>query len=225
MVTEHLGLEVRLRDDSGKQACRKSRNAGFIPGVVYGLGESPMAVEVDFKDFERARKAGGEHSVIDLKISGGKSESPVPVIVRDEQFHPSRGHLLHVDFYRVSLTQEITSRVPLETFGEPEGQNLGGILEHTLRELEVRCLPDYLPEKIEIDVSSLKIGDSVYVRDIAPPEGVEVLDDPAMMAVAVIPPRIEEEEAVEEAEEAPEPERVGEEKAGEEEEEAEEKKE
>ncbi len=209
---EHLGLEARRRKGAGKQACKSARKSGFIPGVVYGLGEKPVAVEVASRDFEKARKSGGEHSVIDLKIAGdGDSMDIFPVIVRDEQFHPAKGGLLHVDFYRVSLTQEITSQVPLETFGEPEGIKFGGILEHNLRELEVRCLPDALPEKIEIDVSALKIGDSIHVRDIPPPEGVEILDGQDMIVVAVIPPRVEE-EVVEEVEEALEPERVGEEK-------------
>lgn len=215
---EHLMLEVKKRDNSGKQACRKIRKSGFVPAVVYGLEEEPMPIEVAFGDIESARRAGGEHAVIDLKItSGGDDERTVPVIVRAEQFHPARGELLHVDFYRVNLKKEITSEVPLESFGEPAGHKFGGILEHSLRELEVKCLPDKLPEKIEVDVSSLNIGDSLHVSDITAPEGVEILNEPEMMVLSLIPPRLEEEAEVEEAaEEGAEPEVITEKKEAEE---------
>jgi large subunit ribosomal protein L25 len=192
---EHIKLEVKKREKSGKQACKKIRKSGFVPAVVYGLEQDSVAVEVSAGDFEGARRAGGEHSVMDLEIltSGGTPEK-VPVIVRGEQFHPVRGDILHIDFYRVSLTKEITSEIPLESFGEPEGHKFGGILEHSLRELEVKCLPDLLPEKIEIDVSTLNIGDSVHVKDLVAPEGVEILNDPEMIILSLIPPRLEEEE-------------------------------
>ncbi len=218
---EHMKLDVNKRENSGKQACRKIRKSGFVPAVVYGLEEEPMPVEVAFGDIESARRSGGEHAVIDLKVKSGEGEEmTVPVIVRDEQFHPVRGELLHVDFYRVSLTKEITSEVPLETYGEPAGLQFGGILEHSLRELEVKCLPDRLPEKIELDVSALNIGDSLHVSDITAPEGVEVLNDSDMMVVSLIPPRMEEEEeAEEEVEEGAEPEVITEKKEEEEQEE------
>ncbi len=222
---EHIKLEVKKRENSGKQACKKIRKSGFVPAVVYGLEQDSVAVAVSARDFEGARRAGGEHSVMDLEIltSGGEPEK-VPVIVRGEQFHPVRGDLLHVDFYRVSLTKEITSEVPLESFGEPEGHKFGGILEHSLRELEVKCLPDLLPEKIEIDVSALNIGDSVHVRDIAAPEGVEILNDPDMIVLSLIPPRLEEEKEEEEAAETEEPEVITEKKEEEDQEGGKEKK-
>lgn len=216
-----MELEVNKRENSGKQACRKIRKSGFVPAVVYGLEEEPMPVEVAFGDIESARRSGGEHAVIDLKVKSGEDDSmTVPVIVRDEQFHPVRGELLHVDFYRVSLTKEITSEVPLETYGEPAGLQFGGILEHSLRELEVKCLPGRLPEKFELDVSALNIGDSLHVSDITIPEGVEILNETDMMVVSLIPPRMEEEEEVEEeAEEGAEPEVITEKKEEEEEQE------
>ena len=215
---EHMKLEVKKRDNSGTQVCRKIRKSGFVPAVVYGLEEEPMPVEVAFGDIESARRSGGEHAVIDLKImSGENDERVVPVIVRDEQFHPVRGELMHVDFYRVNLNKEITSEVPLETFGEPAGLQFGGILEHSLRDLEVRCLPDKLPEKIELDVSALNIGDSLHVSDITAPEGVEILNELDMMVVSLIPPRMEEEPEAEEAvEEGAEPEVITEKKEAEE---------
>ncbi len=218
---EHMKLEVNKRENSGKQACRKIRKSGFVPAVVYGLEEEPMPVEVSFGDIESARRSGGEHAVIDLMVKSGESgEKTVPVIVRDEQFHPVKGELLHIDFYRVSLTKEITSEVPLETYGEPAGFQFGGILEHSLRELEVKCLPDRLPEKIELDVSALNIGDSLHVSDITALEGVEILNEEDMMVVSLIPPRMEEEEEVEEeAEEGVEPEVITEKKEEEEEQE------
>ncbi len=216
---EHMKLEVNKRENSGKQACRKIRKSGFVPAVVYGLDEEPLPVEVAFGDIESARRSGGEHAVIDLKVkSGEEEEKTVPVIVRDEQFHPIRGELLHLDFYRVSLTKEITSEVPLETYGEPAGFQFGGILEHSLRDLEVKCLPDRLPEKIELDVSALNIGDSLHVSDITALEGVEILNEDDMMVVSLIPPRMEEEaEVEEEAEEGAEPEVITEKKEEEEE--------
>ncbi len=222
---EHLALEVKKREGTGTQVCKKIRKAGRVPGVVYGLDQDPVSVEVLFGDIESARRAGGEHAVIDLKIVSGEDEQTVPVILRAEQFHPVKGELVHLDFYRVSLTKEITSEVPLESFGDPAGLKFGGILEHMLRELEVKCLPDRLPEKIEIDVSALNINDSIHVKDIPAPEGVEILTDPEMVAISLIPPRLEEEPEEEAPAAAEGPEVITEKKAEEQEEGEEEKKE
>ncbi len=223
---EHLQLEVRKREESGTRVCRRIRRAGLVPAVVYGLEQEPLPVEVSEGDIGSARRAGGEHLVIDLKISEGDgAERTVPVIIRDEQFHPVRGKLLHVDFYRVSMTRKITSEVPVETTGEPAGINFGGILEHAIRDVEVECFPDSLPENIEIDVSDLNIGDSLTVGDLRTPEGVEILTDPEQIVVSVMPPAAEEEEeeAAEEEEEAAEPEVITEKKKEEEPEEGGEK--
>lgn len=199
-----LILEAEARDGTGKGIVRKLRREGFIPAVLYGLKQKPESLKVKEEDFEEVKRGGAEHAVIEIKV--GES-AKTPAVVKEEQFDRVSGGLLHVDFCRVSLTEKLKFFVPVVTTGESAGVKVGGVLEHILREIEVECLPDKMPENIEIDVTDLEIGDSVHIRDIDSPEGVEIVTDGSRGVISVMAPRVVEEEEV--AEEAVEPELVG----------------
>ena len=124
-----------------------------------------------------------------MKVKGdAKKEKDKTVIIKEMQHHPLTGDILHVDFNQISLTQTIKVSVPLAVKGEAVGVKEGGVLEHVLWELEVECLPREIPEKIEVEVSGLKINDSLFVKDIVVPKGIKVLNDPELIAISVKPP-------------------------------------
>ena len=200
---ERLTLEGKVREKVGKGIARKLRREGFIPAILYGIDKGVVPLQVKEKDFEKVRSAGGEHAVIELKVGDSINHT----IVREEQFDPVFRKLLHIDFYRGKLTEKMTFSVPIVTVGESAGEKEGGVLEHVLREIEVECLPDKIPESIEVDVTNLEIGNLVHVREISAPEGAEIVTEGDRVVVSVVAPRVVEEEV---AEEVAEPELVGE---------------
>lgn len=138
-------------------------------------------------------------------------------MIKDMQKNAITGAILHVDFVKVSMSEEIHATIPVTVTGEAAGVKVGGVLQHPMRELNVKCLPGNMPEHFEVDVTELNIGDSLHVRDLAAIEGVEILNDPEDILVSIVPPAKEEEVApVEEAEEMAEPEVIGEKKEEEE---------
>ena len=212
-------IEVQIREGLGKGAARALRRKGLIPGIVYGHNFGPIPVQVELEEIKRLLHYESIESMLIRMRLNGREET---VMIKEIQRHPVTYDILHVDFHRVSLTEEVTTRVPVELVGESVGVKEGGILEFPLRELEIRCLPTEIPEHITVDVSQMKIGDSIRVGDLELKEGVTVLDDPDTVIVLIAAPVVREEieEAEEEAEEAEEaePELIGEEKEEEEEE-------
>ena len=210
---EHLILETEIREEAGKGPARRLRREGCIPAVLYGLKQETVSLKVKEKDFEFILRSGGENAVIDLKGTG--SGDSTSVVIKDRQFDHVWGKLRHIDFYRVSLTEKLSAEVPVVTIGESAGEKEGGTLEHILREVTVECLPDRIPENIEVDVTALEIGHSIHARELSAPEDVEIITEPDRVVISVIAPRVVEEEVA--AEEAAEPELVGEKKEAEEE--------
>ena len=212
-------IEVQIREGLGKGAARALRRKGLVPGIVYGHNFGPIPVQVELEEIKRLLHYESIESMLIRMRLNGREET---VMIKEIQRHPVTYDILHVDFHRVSLTEEVTTRVPVELVGESVGVKEGGILEFPLRELEIRCLPTEIPEHITVDVSQMKIGDSIRVGDLELKEGVTVLDDPDTVIVLIAAPVVREEieEAEEEAEEAEEaePELIGEEKEEEEEE-------
>jgi large subunit ribosomal protein L25 len=205
------------RQRTGKGPARAARREGRIPAVLYGHGEESLALSIDAHTFDRLlHEVSVENTLIDLQLDGG---SPVKVLVREVQRHPYRNAILHVDFFHVSMQEKITLQVPVTLTGNPLGVRLhGGILDHAMRDIEVLCLPSDIPERIEIDVGNLDIGDAVRISDVMVPN-VQVLGDPDAVVVSVVPPTVMEEVAVEApAVEGAEPEVIAKGKEGEEEE-------
>ena len=190
-----VSLSVEDRAGRGKGEARRLRAAGRMPAVVYGRGQESRAVSVDPAALSKLLHAShsGVNTLIDLKL--GDSESVV--LVRDIQKDPVSGRWIHADLYLVDLTRAIEVQVPLHLVGKPAGIELGGILDHPLREVTVECLPRAIPDSIDVDVSALGVGDSIHVRDLALPEGARILSDPDLAVASVVLPKAEEEKPVE----------------------------
>lgn len=197
-------LDAIKRETRGKNEAIRLRAAGQIPGVVYGGQGEAVAVSVDPKALSRILHSGsGANTLIDLALPG---EAAVRVLVKEYQLEPVHHHLLHADFYRISLDKTITVTVSIILKGEPRGvKRDGGILDFPHREVDVECLPNDIPDSLDIDVSELLIGQGVHLRDLAAGAKWTPISDPDMLLVHVVPPRTEE-AATTEAAATPEPE-------------------
>jgi large subunit ribosomal protein L25 len=212
--------EVRLkaarREGTGKGAARKARAAGQVPAIVYGRGMEPASIVVDRREFVTAlHTEAGMNVLLDLEIGNETTLA----LTRELQRDPVRGTLLHADFVKVDRTQEVELEVPVQLSGDARGAHEGGVLEHQLFTLHVRCLPTDVPEHIEADVSELGIGDSLKVADLSGGRDFAILNDPdSVVALVAAPVSVEELEAMEAAVSGEGPEAVPEaiEEAGEE---------
>lgn len=215
-------LKARPRDKLGKEHAKKLRRSGLIPAVVYGAETPSLPLEIESKSFLALLRGGlGENVIITLEMDD-RTDGKKQVLIREVQRDPVRGEIVHVDFHQISLTKKITIEVPIHLVGTPEGVKEGGILQHVLRELKVECLPTAIPEKIEVDVSHLKIGDSIHVADIKV-ENVTILSDLQSSVVTVVPPTVFKEAEVAPAAAEAEPEVITEKKEEKEEEKGEER--
>jgi len=192
-------LIVQRRTTTGTRPVRRLRKASLlIPGIVYGRAMDPMPVSVPRKALAKLlHTKAGEHALVTLKLEDGKPWEK-PALIHDLQHDPVDGHVIHVDFHAIALTEQIRVKIPVILKGEPIGvKQEGGVLEQFLRELEVECLPTEIPEGIEVDVSAMTIGATVHVRDLPPPKNAKVLNDPAGAVASMQQPKVEkpEEEA------------------------------
>jgi large subunit ribosomal protein L25 len=180
-------LQAEPRSGSGKGPARRLRMTGRVPATLYGHGVEPTSISVSAQDLLHLFHQGGGSSVlVDLKLDGQE----LLTIVREVQRDHIHNRFIHVDFMAVSRDAQIVVRVDLHEVGEAAGVRAGGVVEHHLREVEIRCLPAEVPERIEFDISRLSIGQSVRVGDITPPSGVEFLTDPDTMVLAVVEPAV-----------------------------------
>jgi large subunit ribosomal protein L25 len=216
---EKTTLRARRRDGAGTRAARRLRRSGQIPAVIYGASEHPQPIQIDSREFLGLISQGlSENTLITVLLDDEESSDRV-AIIREVQRDPIRGELAHIDLVHIDLTREIDVEVPLKLIGTAVGVKQGGVLEHRLYEVEIRCLPTQIPDHFELDVSALGIGDSAHVGDLDL-SGYEVLTEPERTIVSIAAPRVLEEVAP--AEVVPtEPELVGREKAEEKEEEGE----
>jgi len=188
-----ISISVELRDGRGKGPARRLRAAGRVPGVVYGQGKGAVAISFDPIQLERSIK--GSHAGINtlFDLDGEKSVEGRTVIVKELQREPVRGDITHADFLELDLTARLNVSVPVHLEGTPQGVVLGGILEHTLREVELACLPNAIPDELTISVEALDVGQSLHVSDLSLPDGVELLTDPELSVASVALPKAEEE--------------------------------
>jgi large subunit ribosomal protein L25 len=214
-------IEVHQRDDIGKGFNKKLRREGWIPAVVYGAGKDPVAIKVERTRFlDLLRETGSENAVFLLELSGtGKQRH---TMVRQIDADPITNRVLHVDFQRVLMDEVVRVSVPIEIVGIAEGvKTHGGVLDFITREIAIESLPGDIPQKVEIDVTELEIGDHVETGALSLPSGVTLMEDTDRVIVAIAAPRIEEEEEEEEEllieAEAEEPEVIGKGKAEDEE--------
>ncbi len=185
-------LQAEVREETGKGIGRRLRSSGRIPAVLYGRGVENVRLSIEPRALERALSSShaGMNTLFDLRVKGRAGETVV--LVKDLQRDPVRGSLVHADFYQVDLTQTIEVSVPIHVVGTAKGVSLdGGILDFPLREITIECLPRAIPDRIDVDVTELMVGDSVHVRDLALPEGVKLLSDADLSVVSVVQPTAE----------------------------------
>jgi large subunit ribosomal protein L25 len=218
-----VSFTATARSITGKGAARTLRSQGQVPAVIYGHGRDPQPLSLNARDLDKLLgNIQAESTVIEVTVGGHTSKT----LIREIQRHPIKRQILHVDFQALVAGEKVIVSIPIVLNGIAEGVRLeGGVLDQTLRELEIEVDPSNIPDRVELDVTNMMIGDSLHVSDIKVPEGVEVQDDPETSVAVLAAPRaiIEEAPAVEAVEGAPEaaaePEVIG--KGGAEEEEGE----
>lgn len=178
-------LEVSRRQETGKGVARKLRAAGRIPAVVYGGHRDPVAIEVDRKSISELVKKSehGIRSIFLLKMAG--TDQQRHAMIKDVQIDPISRKMTHIDFVRVLMDETVRVNVPVHVVGTAIGVKEGGLLDFQVRELHVECLPNVIPDSIDVDVTELGHHDYLRVSDLQVPEGVKVLDDPERVVVGV----------------------------------------
>lgn len=195
---ETVEIQIEPREPGTKGKVKQLRRQGKLPGVFYGPKSGPVPLELSKKDFmSRVADLEGSH-LIRIKSSSPTLADRV-ALVKEMQFHPVTGEIVHADFYEVDLTAKIRVKVPLHFVGKAEGVVRGGILQPVMREIDVECLPMNIPEYFNVEVSSLDIGHSLHVQDLAMPEGVTAIYESNLTLVTVVPPTVEEAPAPAEA--------------------------
>lgn len=192
MARDREKLKAAPRTEFGSRTSRRLRRDGLVPGVVYSGGSEARAFQVSERDV-RSALAGGA-ALFDLEIEGAKA---VPVVVKEQQQHPVRGSLQHIDLQEVRLDEAIQAEVAVELEGTDSAPGVkgGGVLEHVTREVTVEALPTEIPDRIVADVSAMEINDTLQLSSLVVPEGVKlVADEPDEVTIATLsPPRVEEE--------------------------------
>ena len=201
MASDRVTLKVKPREVFGSRATRRLRREGQVPGVVYGRGGEARPFQVSDRDLRHL--LAEEHTLLDLEMDGSGS---VPVVIKEQQHHPVRGNVTHLDCLEVRLDEEIQAEVAVELEGADSapGVREGGVLEHVTREITVEALPTKIPERLTVDVSEMEINDTIQLTVLSPPAGVKfMVDDPEEVTIATLsPPRVEEEPEPELEEEA-----------------------
>ena len=194
-------VEAEPREEFGKNEARRARHAGRIPGVVYGGGGPSIPISVDpRKVVEILHSEAGHNAIFTLEIRG---KAPARVILREWQVEPVAGRLLHVDMVRVALDTKLKVKVPIQITGEAKGVKVqGGIFEFLLREVEVECLPEDIPDHIVVDITEFMIGKTLRVADLPVGDKVKYLTDANRAVAHVIALKAEEEKPAEAVAEA-----------------------
>jgi large subunit ribosomal protein L25 len=182
-----VSLSANSRDVTGKGAARTLRSKGQVPAVIYGHGREPQPLVLNARDLDKMLShIQAESTVIEVTVGGHTAKT----LIREIQRHPIKRQILHVDFQALVAGEKVTVSIPIVLAGTPEGVRLeGGVLDQTLREIEIEVDPSNIPDHVEYDVTNMVIGDSVHISDLKVPEGVEVLDDPETSVAVLAAPR------------------------------------
>jgi len=196
---ETFTVEGEARDERGKNAARRTRRGGKVPAILYGGRKDSVSLAVNAKQVARIlRSESGHNTIFSVRVAGGAEEK---AMLKDWQVDPLSGSLLHVDLLRIAMDVRMRVRVPVHTFGEPQGVKMqGGIFETVTREVEVECLPGDIPEEFKVDVSELLIGKQLRASDLPiDPQKIKLLTDPQRVLAHVVILKKEEEPAPEAA--------------------------
>ena len=191
-----VALKGKIREGRGKGANRKLRSEGMLPAVVYG-GKSTVSLMVNPKELKKLIEKEGINSLIELAIEGDSEPTRV-VVIKEHQQHPIRDGWEHADFLEVDMKQKIKVDVPIILEGHSPGEKLGGMVEHNLHTLSVKCLPGEIPEFFKVDMTQVELDQVVHISDLTVPDNVEVLDNLSESVVSVHEVKVKEEAAAEE---------------------------
>jgi len=209
---EDLVITAELRTKKGKSGARKLRTNNKIPAIIYGKDVTPTPIFVDLREWNKFQKVSKKTSIATLRLKKNGDYEEKPVMVKDVQYDYLGDKVLHIDFLQISMERPIEVEVGIHIVGESEGTRKGGIVEQHLHTVLIQCLPNRIPEKIDVDISNLDIGDSIHLNEIKIP-GVKILGNLDVAVVTIVPPTVEEEAP---SVEALEPERIEKEKKEEE---------
>ncbi len=199
---QHFEIEATVRHNMGKGASRRLRRDDKVPGVIYGGGKAPVSLTLEHKSISKSLESEAFYSHILTLKTGPETER---VILKDVQRHPYKARVVHVDFQRVRADEKLHMHIPLHFVGAEEAPGVkeaGGLVSHIMSDVEVSCLPDDLPEYIEVNISEMQLNDILHLSSLKLPKGVEIIalahgDDKAVVSIHL--PHIEEEPVVEEA--------------------------
>src|SRR6476469_164895 len=182
-----VSLSANTREASGKGGARQLRMSGQIPAVIYGHAREAQSLTLNARDLDKMLEhIQAESTVIEVSVGGKTSKT----LIREIQRHPFKRQILHVDFQELVAGEKVVVSIPITLVGVAEGVRLGGgVLDQTLRELEIEVDPSNIPDHVEYDVTNMVIGDSVHISDLKVPEGVEVMDDPDTSVAVLAAPR------------------------------------
>lgn len=191
-------LKAETRAELGSGPARRLRRLGKIPAVIYGHHD-PESITIDAREFGEKFKVASESSIIHIDVDGNGFD----VVIKDYQRELLTGKILHLDFFEIERGKKLKTHVSVRTVGDPVGVRDGGVLSLPIRDLEIECLPQHIPEEIQVDISQLNLGELIHVADITPPEGVTIFSNRDQVLAVVEHQRVEveaeEEEAAEEA--------------------------
>lgn len=185
-------LTAEIREGVGKEKAKKLRAKGLIPAIFYGPRSQTIPLVIDSKELAKVLQTeAGENVLIDLDIRKGAQSDRKVVMLKDIQIDSLQSITLHTDFFEVAMDEMVTVEVPVHLVGKPEGTKVGGILDQIRRVIQIQCFPGDIPKSIDIDVSPLKIGDSIHVQDIQV-EKAKIISDTNFTIATVVPPVVEE---------------------------------
>jgi len=200
-------LKVKIRDKTGKGYARRLRQEGYSPAILYGPHlKKNLSLEVNAKDLRSLiHSLSGEEKVITLKLTNQVTNKEREVIIKDIQPNLLKGEIQHVDFYEITRGEKITTLIPLLFIGEEQVTKKGGIVERSIREIEIECFPKDIPPHIEVNLTNLNVKDLVRTKDLNLPPRVKLITNPEEMVISIVSPISEKElEKLEEEEKAPE---------------------
>ena len=187
MAADNATLPATRRDPEGSRAVRRLRRSGHVPGIVYGGGEDPVALQIEVLTLNRLLAHAGQ--ILDLEMDGTRSA----VLLKDTQRHPVTGAPVHVDLLRVRMDEAIQTTVVVELVGleDSPGAKEGGVIEHITREVTIEALPGDIPDQLTLDVSGMNVNDTLTLADVSAPSGVTLVDDAETVIATCTPPRLE----------------------------------
>lgn len=196
---EEIQLDVQVRNVTGTHKITGIRGAGQIPGIVYGGDQKPTTIQIDGRNYKKImRQHRGEMVLFHLNVKEGEKKlRDYAAVIKEEQVHPVSEEIIHIDFKRISLKDELEVKVPVLLKGDAVGVKAQGILQQSLFELDVVCLPTNIPAHIDVDVSALNIGDIIHVSDVKLPANVKTKHDLKAVICTIVAPRKQEEPSAE----------------------------